>query len=157
MWAVEYAGDFANRRLSPPVPPLRENRLQVAFKQGAGVLEVLFGVGFRGGDAVEGFVEDGDDAMLFKERGDAHEFIVNKVPVERWNADTAGESLKVEVLQQVKNKPRIVPVEILYVQNRVERPEIVFDEKDIADASTAASCNTWPANRDFVMRISNSA
>ena len=41
----------------------------MAFKQGAGVLEVLFGVGFGGGDAVEGFVEDGDDAVLFGERG----------------------------------------------------------------------------------------
>jgi len=41
--------------------------LQVTFKQSAGVLEVLFGVGFGGGDAVEGFVEDGDNAaLLFK-------------------------------------------------------------------------------------------
>jgi len=30
----------------------------VAFEEGAGVLEVLFGVGFGGGDAVKGFVED---------------------------------------------------------------------------------------------------
>jgi hypothetical protein len=44
----------------------------VAFKQGAGVLEVLFGVGFGGGDAVEGFVEDGDDAVLFGERGNGN-------------------------------------------------------------------------------------
>ena len=54
--------------VAPPLTPLRENGLQVAFKQGAGVLEVLFGVGFGGGDAVEGFVEDGDDAVLFGER-----------------------------------------------------------------------------------------
>jgi hypothetical protein len=38
--------------------------LQVAFKQGAGVLEVLFGVGFGGGDAVKRFVENADDASL---------------------------------------------------------------------------------------------
>ena len=43
--------------------------MQVAFKQGPGVLEVLFGVGFDGGDAVEGFIEDGDDAVLFGKRG----------------------------------------------------------------------------------------
>ena len=54
---------------SPPRSPLRKNRLQVAFKQGAGVLEVLFGVGAGGGDAVEGLVEDSDDAVLFGERG----------------------------------------------------------------------------------------
>ncbi len=52
----------------PPLTPLRENRLQVAFKQGAGVLEVLFGVGFGGGDTVKGFVEEGDDAVLFGKR-----------------------------------------------------------------------------------------
>ncbi len=44
----------------------------MAFKQGAGVLEVLFGVGFGGGDAVKRFVEDGDDAVLFGERGDGN-------------------------------------------------------------------------------------
>lgn len=54
--------------LHPPLTPRRENRLQVAFKQGASVLEVLFGVGSGGGDAVEGFVEDGDDALLLGKR-----------------------------------------------------------------------------------------
>ena len=32
-----------------------------------GVLEVLFGVGFGGGDAVKRFVEDADDSPLFGE------------------------------------------------------------------------------------------
>ena len=40
----------------------------MAFEQGAGVLEVLFGVGFGGGDAVKRFVEDADDPLLFGER-----------------------------------------------------------------------------------------
>ena len=48
---------------------LGENGLPVAFKQGTGVLEVLFGVGFGGGDAVKRFVEDADDALLFGKRG----------------------------------------------------------------------------------------
>jgi hypothetical protein len=43
--------------------------LQVAFEQGAGVLEVRLKVGFGGGDAVKGFVEDGDDAVLFGSGG----------------------------------------------------------------------------------------
>ena len=34
---------------------LGEDGLQVAFKQGAGVLEILFGVGFGGGDAFKRF------------------------------------------------------------------------------------------------------
>ena len=37
----------------------------MAFKEGTGVLEVLCGVGFGGGDAVKCCVEDADDALLF--------------------------------------------------------------------------------------------
>jgi hypothetical protein len=44
----------------------------VTFKDGTGVLEVLFGVGLGGGDAVKGFVEDGDDAVLFGEGGERY-------------------------------------------------------------------------------------
>ena len=40
----------------------------MAFKDGAGVLEVLFGVGFGGGDAVKCFVENANDPLLFGER-----------------------------------------------------------------------------------------
>ncbi len=47
---------------------LGEDGLEVAFKQSAGVLEVLFGVGFGGGDALKRFVEDADDPLLFGER-----------------------------------------------------------------------------------------
>ncbi len=39
----------------------------MAFKEGTGVEEVLFGVGLGGGDAVKGFVEDADDALLLGE------------------------------------------------------------------------------------------
>jgi len=38
--------------------------LEVAFEEGAGVLEVLFGVGFGGGDALKRFVKDADDPRL---------------------------------------------------------------------------------------------
>jgi hypothetical protein len=39
----------------------------MSVKQGTGASEVLFGVGFGGGDAVKRFVEDGDDALLLGE------------------------------------------------------------------------------------------
>lgn len=42
----------------------------MAFEQGAGVVEVLFGIGYGGGDALKGFVEDADDPVLFGERRD---------------------------------------------------------------------------------------
>jgi hypothetical protein len=38
--------------LDPSLSALGEDRLEVAFEEGAGVLEVLFGVGFGGGDAL---------------------------------------------------------------------------------------------------------
>ena len=55
-----------------PLPRWVKTALQVAFEQGAGVLEVLFGVGFGGGDAVKRFVEDADDPLLFGERREAN-------------------------------------------------------------------------------------
>ena len=44
----------------------------MAFENGAGVLEVLFGVGFGGGDTLKRFVEDADDALLFGKRGNGN-------------------------------------------------------------------------------------
>ena len=58
------------RLLHPPLAALGEDGLEVAFEEGAGVLEVLFGVGFGGGDARKRFVEDADDPLLFGERGE---------------------------------------------------------------------------------------
>ena len=55
-----------------PFAALGEDGLEVAFEEGAGVLEVLFGVGFGGGDALKRFVEDADDPLLFGERGNGN-------------------------------------------------------------------------------------
>jgi hypothetical protein len=46
--------------------------LEVAFEESAGVLEVLFGVGFGGGEALKCFVEQADDPLLFGQRGDGN-------------------------------------------------------------------------------------
>src|ERR1019366_9191125 len=61
----EKRAQLSKRLLHPPGTALGEDGLQVAFKQSAGVLEVLFGVGVGGGNAVKRFVEDADDALLF--------------------------------------------------------------------------------------------
>ncbi len=58
--------------IHPPLAALGEDGLEVAFEEGAGVLEVLFGVGFGGGDALKRFVEDADDPLLFGERGNGN-------------------------------------------------------------------------------------
>src|SRR5258708_3940349 len=44
--------------LYPLLTPLREDAAKVAFKQSTSILEVLFGVGFGGCDAVKHLVED---------------------------------------------------------------------------------------------------
>ena len=56
----------------PPRAALGEDGLEVAFEKGAGVLEVLFGVGFGGGDPRKRFVEEADDPLLFGERRERH-------------------------------------------------------------------------------------
>src|ERR1700722_12844600 len=61
--------EFTELLLRPPVAALREDDFQMAFKYGAGVFEVLFGVGLSSGDALKCFVEDTDDPLLFGERG----------------------------------------------------------------------------------------
>ena len=42
--------------------------MEVAFEEGAGVLKVLFGVGFGGGDALKRFVRNPDDPLLLGSR-----------------------------------------------------------------------------------------
>jgi len=45
----------------------------------AGVEEVLFGVGFGGGEALKRCVEDADDPLLLGERGDGNRVAFNKL------------------------------------------------------------------------------
>lgn len=58
---------------------LGEDGLEVAFEEGAGVLEVLFCVGFRGGDALKRSVQDTDDPPLLWKRGNGNGVPVNKI------------------------------------------------------------------------------
>ena len=55
---------FTDALLHPPLSALGEDGLEVAFEEGAGVLEVLFGVGFGGGETRKRFVQDADDPLL---------------------------------------------------------------------------------------------
>lgn len=51
---------------TPPTHCFGASGFNLALKQRTSVLEVLFSVGFGGGDAVKRFIEDGDDAMLLR-------------------------------------------------------------------------------------------
>ena len=57
--------------------------MQVAFKQGTSVLEILFGVGFDGGDASKRFLQDADEALLFRKRRDSNADMLNVRLVDR--------------------------------------------------------------------------
>ncbi len=61
-------GQRQNFRFSPC---LTKDSFQVAFEEGTGVAEVLFGVGRGGSEAVKCFVEDTDEAPLFGKRWNA--------------------------------------------------------------------------------------
>src|ERR1039457_6199754 len=74
--------------LHPPRAALGEDGIQVAFKQGAGVLEVLFGVGFGGGDAVKRFVQNANDSLLFGERRESEIKCTNLVSHQAVNGGT---------------------------------------------------------------------
>jgi hypothetical protein len=51
--------------LHPPRAALAENGLEVTLEELVGVEEILFGVGFGGGDSCKRFVQQADDPPLF--------------------------------------------------------------------------------------------
>ena len=61
--------EFREWLLDPPMAALEKDGLEIAFEEGAGVVEVLFGVSFGGGEALKRFVEQADDPLLFGQRG----------------------------------------------------------------------------------------
>ena len=71
----------------------------MAFEQGAGVLQVLFGVGFGGGDAGKRLVENTDDALLFGERRVGYRNRVQRLLVELWLGRTRYVIVKRNALQ----------------------------------------------------------
>jgi hypothetical protein len=79
-----HLGDLAKSFLYPPLTALGEDGLEVAFEEGAGVLEVLFGVGFGSGNDLERFVEQADDTLLFVERRDENRKFLKTCRREVW-------------------------------------------------------------------------
>jgi hypothetical protein len=59
--------------------------LKVTLKDRASVLEVLFGVGFGGGEARKHFVEQGDDSLLFGEWGNRDLKLFDCATSKVWN------------------------------------------------------------------------
>ena len=66
MRSVEHFTDLTNW-YDRVIATLGEDGLEVALEEGAGVFEVLFRVGFGGGDALKRFAEDADDPPLLGE------------------------------------------------------------------------------------------
>ena len=79
--------------------------LEVAFEEGAGVLEILFGVGFGGGEARKRFVQQADDPLLFGQRGDGNLEAENVVHLSAWHS-RAGASCVDAVACLIGQKPK---------------------------------------------------
>ena len=89
------------RLLLPPLAALSEDGLEVAIEEGAGVLEVLFGVGFGGGEALKRFVQQADDPLLFGQRGDGNGNLTQTALVELRNGQPRNELGKVGMVEVV--------------------------------------------------------
>ncbi len=135
-----------------------EDCIEVTFEQGAGVLQVLFAVGFGGGNALKRFVEDAYNPLLLCSGiWNLNQLIMNKVSIQSWHTSPCCKSLQIKISKQVKNKTRIVSVKILHIENCVQRPEIFFHKEDIPDASASPCNNARPTNGTLVMRIADAA
>ena len=74
----------------PPLTALAKYRLQIAFKQGAGILAVLLGIGAGRRYGLKGLVENGHNALLFGERGDGDNVSVQRGGVDIINSAGMG-------------------------------------------------------------------
>ena len=102
----------------------------MAFKQGAGVLKVLFGVGLGGGDAVEGFVEDGDDAVLFGEGGKRDGNLAQVALIQFRHCQPRDKRRQVGIDKEM-NQPVVVKQRAIWAKNMsvVIHPALALDGK----------------------------
>ena len=81
--AVFDIAEFREGLRDPSMVALDKDGLEMALEEGACVSEVLFGVGFGGGEALKRFVEQADDPLLFGERGDDELQVLEKAVMPR--------------------------------------------------------------------------
>ena len=83
--------------------------MEVAVEEGAGVDEVLFGVGFGGGKALKRCVEDADDPLLLGEGGERNGKVFKMAASKRLDRSTYGDARKIirAVMEKVIKKPNI--------------------------------------------------
>ena len=113
-------------RSHPSVIPLGEGGLKLTFKQSASVLEILFGVGFGGSDALKRFVEDTDDPQLFGERWDGHWKVENVILTESSLGRTI-RNLQELALKFIRDEVVVEPrsIEHLQIRNPLHQRHIV--------------------------------
>ena len=98
--------DFSQLLLHPPFAFLGEDGVEVAVEQGAGVLEVGFGVGYGGGDPRERGVEEGHNPLLFGERGKRDWNFFKFAPGKLFEGSTRAQSIELinigmEIVKQI--------------------------------------------------------
>lgn len=104
----------------PPVTALAKHRLEIAFKQGAGILAILLGIGAGHRDSLKGLIKDRYDALLFLYiRWNKYRFTVNIITIQGRNTCTTSKALKVEMIQKMEYKARFISMKITDVQSGI--------------------------------------
>jgi hypothetical protein len=76
---------------------------------------------------------------------------VKIVAIYSWNCTCYILTGKVQRAQEVAYEKRIVALEILDVERRIERPEISTDKKNFTESAIAPSYNSWPFNLGLIV------
>ena len=96
---------------------------QMALEQLAGVLQILLGVGLGGGDGLEGFVEDGDNAALLREGRQRDRVALDELLGDPLVANSAGHGPSA-LLQKIR--PSEVVIQKLGIQRRCRAQDDVL-------------------------------
>ncbi len=118
--------DHAQERLvsEPPfhttLTALIKHRLEIAFKEVAGILTVLLCIGSGRSDRIKGLIKDRYDALLFLYiRWNKYRFTVNIITIQGRNTCTTSKALKVEMIQEMEYKARFISMKITDVQSGI--------------------------------------
>jgi hypothetical protein len=122
----------------------------VTLKNSPRILQVLFGVGFGGGDAVKRFVEEGDDALLFGEWGDGNLNLKQIRFNQAWDRCPAVVQTEIVGEAVVMEKFRVKPSFGRETKRGINVPEFTFCKYGCVDSSfTANDCCACVAKKFF--------
>ena len=107
-------------------------------------------------DLVVQRAEDVRDGALFGDSaGDADGFFVQVVAVQPRDGGLVREAGEIERSEEIADEPGVVSLEVLDVQCRVERPEVVRNEKHLPERAVATGDNAGTGCPALGMMVGN--